>query len=58
MYDKLLCLWIRFRNDDAGVTLVEYGIALTLAVVVGGVALAALGVSVSGEMAKASGIMP
>lgn len=58
MYDKLLSLWIRFRHDDEGVTLVEYGIALTLAVVVGGVALAALGTAVTGEMTKAAAKMP
>jgi pilus assembly protein Flp/PilA len=42
MNDKLLTLWIRFRHDDEGVTLVEYGIAVGLAVMVGGVLLGVL----------------
>ncbi|MGV8988941.1 MAG: Flp family type IVb pilin [Cypionkella sp.] len=58
MYDKLLNLWIRFQHDDEGVTLVEYGIALTLAVAVGTTALLALGGSVSAYMGKAAALMP
>ncbi len=58
MKDALLKLWIRFRHDDEGVTLVEYGIALTLAIVLGTTALAALGTAVGGSMGSAAGLMP
>jgi Flp pilus assembly pilin Flp len=47
----------RFRHDEEGVTLVEYGIALILAIVVGGTALTLLGNEVSGSMNVASGLM-
>jgi Flp pilus assembly pilin Flp len=50
-------LFSRFVRDDRGVTLVEYGIALTLAVAVGGGALLALGGAVTGEMTTATGVM-
>ena len=43
-----------FRRDETGVTLVEHGIALTLAVVVGTGALRLLGRDVDDEMAGAS----
>ena len=43
MRDALLKLIIRFRHDDEGVTLVEYGVAVALAVFVGTGALALLG---------------
>lgn len=35
MRDYLLNKWIEFRHNDEGVTLVEYGIAIILAVTVG-----------------------
>jgi pilus assembly protein Flp/PilA len=54
MFDKMLNFWNRFRHDDKGVTLVEYGIALTLAVFVGGVALTNLGTAVSAKMELAT----
>ena len=47
----------RFRSDERGVTLVEYGIALTLAVLVGTGALTALGTAVDAEMTTAEGVM-
>lgn len=50
-------IFARFRKDEKGVTLVEYGIALTLAVAVGTGALAALGGAVDGEMDAACGVM-
>ena len=57
MRATILKLLGRFRRDDAGVTLVEYGIALTLAVVVGTLALTQLGQDVTGEMGEAGAIM-
>ncbi|MEY8098474.1 Flp family type IVb pilin [Falsihalocynthiibacter sp. S25ZX9] len=46
--------WSRFKSDERGVTLVEYGIALILAVVLGGGALATLGNDVGNKMGAAS----
>ena len=57
MRTTILKLLSRFRRDDAGVTLVEYGIALTLAVIVGTAALTTLANDVTGEMGEASLIM-
>ena len=57
MRTTILKLLSRFRRDDAGVTLVEYGIALTLAVIVGTTALTLLGADVIGEMTQAGNIM-
>ena len=58
MYDKLLNLMIRFRHDDEGVTLVEYGVAVALAVVVGTLALTALGTDITQAMGAAGARMP
>ena len=58
MYDKLLNLMIRFRHDDEGVTLVEYGVAVALAVAVGTLALTALGDNITVAMGLAGGAMP
>ncbi|MBS8225595.1 Flp family type IVb pilin [Vannielia litorea] len=44
----------RFVDDERGVTLVEYGIALVLAVGVGAGALATLSTDVGGKMGQAS----
>ncbi|MGP1355256.1 Flp family type IVb pilin [Roseicyclus sp.] len=49
--------FLRLRDDERGVTLVEYGIALTLAVIVGTVALLNLGNAVTGEMTQAETVM-
>ncbi|MCU4654273.1 hypothetical protein N8I71_15635 [Roseibacterium sp. SDUM158016] len=49
--------FLRLRDDERGVTLVEYGIALTLAVIVGTAALTTLGNAVDGEMGQAEGLM-
>ena len=54
MYDKLLTLWIRFRHDDEGVTLVEYGVAVALAVLVGGGALAILANGIEANLIDAN----
>jgi Flp pilus assembly pilin Flp len=53
MRDLFLKHWIRFRHCDEGVTLVEYGIALTLAIALGTGALAGLAVVIGGEMDQA-----
>lgn len=47
----------RLLKDEQGVTLVEYGIALTLAVAVGVGALTTLGTDVNAEMGEASAVM-
>lgn len=47
----------KFRNDDRGVTLVEYGIALALAVFVGSTALVSLGGAVDTQMGAAEAAM-
>ena len=58
MYDKLLSLMIRLRHDDEGVTLVEYGVAVALAVAVGTLALTALGTDITDAMGAAGLVMP
>ena len=50
-------LMIRFARDEKGVTLVEYGIALILAVLVGGAALTALGGEVNTQLGEAQTVM-
>ncbi|WP_347312272.1 Flp family type IVb pilin [Defluviimonas sp. SAOS-178_SWC] len=46
-----------FRHNDEGVTLVEYGVALVLAVTVGVGALSGLGTTVEGQMDSACSAM-
>ena len=58
MYDKLLNLVARFRQDDEGVTLVEYGVAVALAVALGIGALNLLAGDVAGAMGAAGAVMP
>lgn len=53
MLSKLTSLFARFSRDEKGVTLVEYGIALILAIAVGTTALTELGGAVSGKMGVA-----
>lgn len=48
----------RFRRCDAGVTLVEYGVAVALAVFVGTGALALLSGDITGAMGAAGNVMP
>ena len=43
----------RFFRESAGATLVEYGVALILAIVVGGTGLSLLGSQTSNNMAAA-----
>lgn len=47
----------RLKKDEKGVTLVEYAIALTLAVTVGTGALLTLGGSVDGQMTEADDVL-
>ncbi|MDV7269952.1 hypothetical protein RYZ20_03455 [Thioclava sp. A2] len=48
----------RIRKDEEGVTLVEYGIALALAVTLGTAALNTLATEVGGSMTAAGTVMP
>lgn len=57
MRSTLSQLFSRFARDDRGVTLVEYGIALILAIAVGTTALANLGGEVSAQMGDAEALM-
>ena len=57
MYIALLNTLTRFRRNDEGVTLVEYGVAVALAVFVGTTALLALGGNVSEAMGAAGTAM-
>ena len=57
MKEFLKKTFARLSKDEEGVTLVEYGIALTLAVTVGLGALSILGEDVDAEMSAASGIL-
>lgn len=43
-------LFINFRKSEDGATLVEYGVALILAIIVGGTALVTLAGGVSNNM--------
>ena len=58
MYDKLLNLWVRFQHDDEGVTLVEYGVAVALAVALGTGALALLAGDIGNALGAAGAVMP
>lgn len=58
MYDRFLKLMIRLRHDDEGATLVEYGIALGLAITLGAGALATLAGDVGGSMTAAGTALP
>jgi pilus assembly protein Flp/PilA len=57
MKEFLKKTFARLSKDEEGVTLVEYGIALTLAVTVGTTALGLLGDSVETEMGDAQAIL-
>lgn len=58
MRNFVLKTYTRFAADERGVTLVEYGIALALAVALGTGALLALGGEVGGAMTAAGAVMP
>lgn len=54
METKFSKLFARFKRDEKGVTLVEYGIALTLAITLGAAALSTLSTDVGNIMAEGS----
>ena len=58
MYDRFLKLMIHLRHDEEGATLVEYGIALGLAITLGAGALATLAGNVGGSMSAAGTALP
>ncbi|SDL42249.1 Flp family type IVb pilin [Aliiruegeria lutimaris] len=57
MRDYLRITLRRYIKDDRGVTLVEYGVALTLAVGLGAAALSTLSTDVGLKMGEASGAL-
>ena len=58
MRDALLKHLKRFSGCDEGVTLVEYGIAIALAITLGTAALAALATAIGTSMGNAGALMP
>ena len=50
-------MFSKFLKEESGATLVEYGVALVLAVVVGGVALTSLAGDVSAQMGEAEVVL-
>lgn len=58
MTDRLLKTWIRFQCEEDGATLVEYGIAIALAVALGTGALALLAGEIGTAMGAAGTVMP
>lgn len=58
MRNTLLKTWVRFQSDERGVTLVEYGIAIALAVTLGTAALATLSGEIGTAMGAAGTAMP
>ncbi len=57
MTNFLKTTFARFAKDEKGVTLVEYGIALVLAVTVGVGALTTLATDVDAQMGEASDVL-
>jgi Flp pilus assembly pilin Flp len=51
-------LFQNFRSDESGATLVEYGVALLVAIVVGGIALTSLAESTTVSMETAETVLP
>ena len=58
MRDLFLKTLVRLRHDERGVTLVEYGVGVALAVAVGTLALTTLGTEIGGAMTAAGNEMP
>ena len=58
MREWLMKEYIRFRHCEDGVTLVEYGVAVALAVAVGIGALTLLGADITVAMGAAGAAMP
>ncbi|MBT0957523.1 Flp family type IVb pilin [Alphaproteobacteria bacterium KMM 3653] len=57
MKTQLKALFARFRDCDEGATLVEYGIALGLAIGVGTLAISTLSSDVTAEFTSASTVL-
>lgn len=58
MLSKLKSFVSRFRRDEEGVTLVEYGVALTIAVVIGTALLTGLAGDINTAIGAAGDSMP
>ena len=58
MYDKLLSVWVRFRHNDEGVTLVEYGVAVAVAVGIGALFANGIILQFTNAMTAAGNAMP
>ncbi len=58
MRDAILKTMISLKHDDRGVTLVEYAIALLLAITFGVAAMTVLGNGFSASMGNAAAAMP
>lgn len=58
MYDKLLSVWVRFRHNDEGVTLVEYGVAVAVAVGIGSLFATGIIAEFTAAMTAAGNAMP
>ena len=54
---KLQSILARFRKDEEGLTLVEYGIGAILGVTVGAIALTGLGNEIVNELGQADAVM-
>ena len=57
MREKPFTLWTRFRRCEAGVTLVEYGLAVTLAILVGSATFALLAANITDALGAAGNEM-
>ncbi len=57
MQEKLFSLWTRFLRCESGVTLVEYGLAVTLAILVGTAAFTFLADDITDAMSAAGSVM-
>ena len=58
MRDAIVKNFKRLVRCEEGVTLVEYGIAVTLAVAVGTLALSSLGTAIINKLGQATNLMP
>ena len=58
MRDFFLKTMVRLRHDQEGLTLVEYGIGISLAVGLGTLALTNLGTDIGDSMGAAGALMP
>lgn len=58
MRDFILKTLVALRHDERGVTLVEYGIALSIALGIGAIVYTTLAGDISGAMTAAGSAMP